>query len=161
MMDSDTEKWFDSVEQELRSGTDKSELLDELLQFSFLGDEDERIRTSWCVAKMAQNKIQDMRILSILSSMGDDSSEEVRENVAWGLGELAGYGFGDFSTLEIVKTLMRDNKTVVRSMAAWAAGRFHHRLNIFDDESVELLKKLAEDRSELVRKSAVFALNDE
>ena len=81
-MDKVTADYFDSLETDLRAKKDRSEELDELFQLSFLGEDDIRERTSWCVAKMGQNKVPDMRILDILVSMKDDAVEQVRENVA-------------------------------------------------------------------------------
>ena len=66
-MDKVTSDYFDSLEADLRAKKDRSEELDELFQMSFLGEEDVRDRTSWCVAKMGQNKVPDMRILDIQS----------------------------------------------------------------------------------------------
>ena len=63
-MDKVTLDYFDSLEADLRAKKDRSEELDELFQLSFLGDDDVKDRTSWCVAKMGQNKVPDMRILA-------------------------------------------------------------------------------------------------
>ena len=56
---------------------------------------------------------------------------------------------------------MKDPDNGVRAMAAWAAGRIRFRLGIEDDEMLALLNSLLNDRSNLVQKSAEFALNDE
>ena len=160
-MDKVTSDYFDSLEADLRAKKDRSEELDELFQMSFLGEEDVRDRTSWCVAKMGQNKVPDMRILDILVSMKDDENSQVRENVAWGIGEVAGAGIGDERSLSTVNELMKDTDNGVRAMAAWAAGRVRTRLNMENDEMLALLNSLLDDRSNLVQKSAEFALNDE
>ena len=160
-MDKVTSDYFDSLEADLRAKKDRSEELDELFQMSFLGEEDVRDRTSWCVAKMGQNKVPDMRILDILVSMKDDDNSQVRENVAWGIGEVAGAGIGDEKSLSTVNELMKDTDNGVRAMAAWAAGRVRTRLNMENDEMLALLNSLLDDRSNLVQKSAEFALNDD
>ena len=160
-MDKVTSDYFDSLEADLRAKKDRSEELDELFQLSFLGEDDVRDRTSWCVAKMGQNKVPDMRILDILVSMKDDDNSQVRENVAWGIGEVAGAGIGDERSLFTVNELMKDMDNGVRAMAAWAAGRVRTRLNMENDEMLALLNSLLDDRSNLVQKSAEFALNDE
>ncbi len=110
---------------------------------------------------MGQNKVTDMRILDILVSMKDDDNEQVRENVAWGIGEVAGAGIGDERSVAVMNELMKDPDNGVRAMAAWAAGRIRFRLGIEDDVMLALLKSLLDDRSNLVKKSAEFALNDE
>ena len=160
-MDKVTSDYFDSLEADLRAKKDRSEELDELFQLSFLGEEDVRDRTSWCVAKMGQNKVPDMRIMDILASMKDDENSQVRENVAWGIGEVAGAGIGDERSLSTVNGLMKDSDNGVRAMAAWAAGRIRSRLNMENEEMLALLNSLLDDRSNLVQKSAEFALNDE
>ena len=160
-MDDVTKDYFDSLEADLRVKKDRSEELDELFQLSFLGDDDVRDRTSWCVAKMGQNKVPDMRILDILVSMKDDDNSQVRENVAWGIGEVAGAKIGDERSMSTVNLLMKDTDNGVRAMAAWAAGRIRSRLKMENDEMMALLNSLLEDRSNLVQKSAEFALNDE
>ena len=160
-MDLTTAEYLDSLEKDLRGKKDRSEELDELFQLSFLGEDDVRERVSWCVAKMGQNKVPDMRILDIRASMKDDADSQVRENVVWGIGEVAGAGIGDERSADIVKGLLKDDDNGVRAMAAWAAGRLRFKLNIDDDEMLALLNSLLDDRSNLVKKSAEFALNDE
>lgn len=160
-MDEVTEEYFDSLEKDLRGKKDRSDELDELFQLSFLGDNDVKQRTSWCVAKMGQNKVPDMRILDILVSMKDDEDPEVRENVVWGIGEVAGAGIGDERSLSVAIELMRDENSGVRAMAAWAAGRARSRLGMENDEMLALLKQLLDDRSDLVRRSAESALEEE
>ena len=160
-MDSVTGDYLDSLEKDLREKKDRSDELDELFQLSFLGEDDVKERVSWCVAKMGQNKVPDMRILDILASMKDDPNSQIRENVVWGIGEVAGAGIGDERSVSIVKLLLKDGDNGVRAMAAWAAGRIRFKLDIDDDEMLALLNDLLDDKSNLVRKSAEFALNDE
>ena len=160
-MDKVTSDYFDSLEADLRAKKDRSGELDELFQLSFLGDGEVRERVSWCVAKMGQNKVPDMRILDILASMKDDSNSQVRENVVWGIGEVAGAGIGDERSVSAVRGALKDQDNGVRAMAAWAAGRLRFKLDINDDEMLALLNSLLDDRSNLVRKSAEFALSDE
>jgi len=45
-------------------------------------------------------------------------------------------------------------------MAAWAAGRYHHKLKMTDDELMDKLTSLTEDKSNLVSMSAKFAIED-
>ena len=153
--------YLDSLEKDLREKKDRSDELGELFQLSFLGDDGEREKVSWCVAKMGQNKIPDTRILDILVSMKDDDNDQVRENVAWGIGEVAGAGIGDERSLSVINGLMRDSDNGVRAMAAWAAGRLRIKLSIENDEMLVLLNSLLSDRSNFVQKSAEFALNGE
>ena len=160
-MDKVTADYFDSLEADLRAKKDRSEELDELFQSSFLGEDDIKERTSWCVAKMGQNKVPDMRILDILVSMKDDPNEQVRENVAWGIGEVAGANIGDDRSVSVINELMKDPDNGVRAMAAWAAGRLRFKLGVNDDDMLALLNSLLDDRSNLVKKSAEFALSDE
>jgi len=160
-MDKVTADYFDSLEADLRAKKDRSEELDELFQSSFLGEDDIKERTSWCVAKMGQNKVPDMRILDILVSMKDDPNEQVRENVAWGIGEVAGANIGDDRSVSVINELMKDPDNGVRAMAAWAAGRLRFKLGVNDDDMLALLNSLLDDRSNLVKKSAEFALSEE
>ena len=160
-MDKVTADYFDSLEADLRAKKDRSEELDELFQSSFLGEDDIKERTSWCVAKMGQNKTPDMRILDILVSMKDDPNEQVRENVAWGIGEVAGANIGDDRSVSVINELMKDPDNGVRAMAAWAAGRLRFKLGVNDDDMLALLNSLLDDRSNLVKKSAEFALSEE
>lgn len=152
--------WLSDLEADLRAKEDRTDALDELLQISFSGDDAERELASWCLAKMAQNKCQDMRVLSILMSMAG-ISPAVNENVAWGLGELAGVGIGDDSSFAIVKGLMRSDQDSLRATAAWAAGRYRHRMGVSDAESDGLLESMAADPSPLVSMAAGFALRGE
>ena len=93
--------------------------------------------------------------------MKDDENSQVRENVAWGIGEVAGAGIGDERSLSMINQLMKDSDNGVRAMAAWAAGRIRSRLNMENEEMLALLNSLLDDRSNLVQKSAEFALNDD
>lgn len=153
--------WLASVETELRQKKDRSDALDELFQLSFMGSGDVLEKVSWCLAKMAQNKTQDMRVYDILMSMYPDSEEDVKENIAWGLGELAGSGIGTMESLDVLKSFLSSQTPTTRASAAWAVGRYHHRLHLSDPDSHEMLGSMLDDPSELVRKSARFAIDDE
>lgn len=157
---SDDLAFLEELDSDLRAKKDRADALDELMQLSFLGDDEVREKVSWCLAKMGQNKVSDMRIFSILMSMYDDPLPEVKENIAWGLGELAGCGIGDDNSMSKVKELMDHSGSSVRSMAAWAAGRYHHKLKMTDDELMDKLTSLTEDKSNLVSMSAKFAIED-
>lgn len=152
--------FLEELDSDLRAKKDRTDALDELMQLSFLGDDEVREKVSWCLAKMGQNKVSDMRIFSILMSMYGDPLPEVKENIAWGLGELAGCGIGDDNSMSKVKELMDHSGSSVRSMAAWAAGRYHHKLKMTDDELMDKLTSLTEDKSNLVSMSAKFAIED-
>ena len=160
-MTDDVMEWLATLEADLRQKKDRTESLDDLFQISFTGSLEELEKVSWCLAKMAQNKSQDMRVYTILMSMYDVSSDDVVENVAWGLGELAGVGIGSYEALSVLKSLLDSSVSTVRSSAAWAVGRYQHRLHLTDPDAISKLQSLLEDPSELVRKSARFAIDDE
>ncbi|MFA6680371.1 MAG: HEAT repeat domain-containing protein, partial [Candidatus Methanomethylophilaceae archaeon] len=157
-MDANTEVWLADLDADLRKKKDRSDALDELFQLTFLGDAGIRQKASWCVAKMGQNKISDMRILDILAPLTDDEDDTVRENVAWGIGEVAGADIGDERSIDSIIKLLDDDVTDVKGMAAWAAGRLKHKLNLTNKHLEEKLISLSDDPSEFVRKSALFAL---
>ncbi|MFA5453219.1 MAG: HEAT repeat domain-containing protein [Candidatus Methanomethylophilaceae archaeon] len=157
-MDANTEVWLADLDADLRKKKDRSDTLDELFQLTFLGDTEIRQKASWCVAKMGQNKISDMRILDILAPLTDDEDDTVRENVAWGIGEVAGADIGDERSIDSIIKLLDDDVTDVKGMAAWAAGRLKHKLNLTNKHLEEKLISLSDDPSEFVRKSALFAL---
>ncbi|MFA6710134.1 MAG: HEAT repeat domain-containing protein [Candidatus Methanomethylophilaceae archaeon] len=157
-MDPDTEKWLADLEDDLRKKKDRSDVLDELFQLTFMGDAEIRQKASWCVAKMGQNKVSDMHILDILVPLADDEDDTVRENVAWGIGEVTGAGIGDERSIETIVRLLDDDITDVRGMAAWAAGRLKHKLKLTSKHLDAKLTSMSEDPSEFVRKSVSFAL---
>ena len=163
-------EWLATLEADLRQKKDRTDSLDDLFQLSFIGDQEELEKVSWCLAKMAQNKCQDMRVYTILMSMYDVVNDDVAENVAWGLGELAGVGIGSYEALSALRSVPGilpasqtrwQPRSTVRSSAAWAVGRYNHRLHLTDPESSAKLEQLLDDPSELVRKSARFAIDDE
>lgn len=155
-MDQELTDYFDCLEKNLREKKDRSEELDELFQLSFLGDDETKEKVSWCVAKMGQNKVPDMRILNILASMYESENDQIRENVAWGIGEIAGAEIGDDRSVAIITKLMCDPEKNVRGTAVWAAGRLKHKLGIDDERMTEIAKDLINDPSPLVSKSAEF-----
>lgn len=160
-MTDDTLGWLDGLEAELRQKKDRTDALDELFQISFTESGDVLERVSWCLAKMAQNKCQDMRVYDILISMYAGSDDPVRENIAWGLGELAGSGIGSADSLGVLMEMLDSEVSTTRSSAAWAIGRYHLRLHLSHPESFMRLQALLDDPSELVRKSARFAIDGE
>ena len=160
-MTDDVMCWLTDLEGDLRDKRDRSEDLDELFQLSFTEVGEVLEKVSWCLAKMAQNKLQDMRIYDILMSMLSVQDDDVKENIAWGLGELAGTGIGSLDALNALKCMLDSEVSTLRSSAAWAVGRYHHRLHLSDSESFTKLEALLNDCSELVRKSARFAIDDE
>lgn len=158
-MDDDVDRWFNDFDTDLKEKKDRSSDIDELFQYSFMGDTEIKQRTSWCLAKMGQNKVSDMRILDILVSMACDADGQVRENVAWGIGEVTGAGIGDDRSVYVVVKLMDDDEKDVRAMAAWAAGRLKHKIGIKSKSIDDRLVGLLEDSSEYVKKAARFALD--
>lgn len=155
-MDAADTDYFDDLENDLRHKKDRAADLDDLFQYSFLGEDDVRERASWCVAKMGQNKVPDSRILDILYSMTGDDDPQVRENVAWGIGEVAGAGIGDERSIDSVTRLMKDQENTVRGMAVWAAGRLRHKLSLENEAMLDIARSLLDDVSPLVRKSAEY-----
>lgn len=152
------EDYLDSLEGDLRAKKDRTDELDELFQLSFLGDGATVERVSWCVAKMAQNKVPDMRIVDIMVSLRDNVNPQVRENVAWGIGEIAGAGIGDDRCIDTLLTMMTDDNDGVRGMAAWAAGRLRRKLGMDSPDLEGRIRSLINDDSEYVRRSAEYAL---
>ncbi len=108
---------------------------------------------------MAQNKVQDLRIAEILSSMADSDDPEVKENICWGIGELAGAGIGDDHMTDIVMRMMSDPNDSVRGMAVWAAGRLIKKLSVDNTRLHDRIQSLKDDNSEYVRKSVGYALD--
>ena len=127
---------------------------------SLLGAEDvvERRMASWALGKMAQNKAQGTYPVAALVNLLSDEDEEVRENAAWTLGELTGLGIGDESEIRSLNLLLDDPWPLVRGMAAWTLGRLAERLNIGHYSSLPMLRRMLEDGSLQVRKSAIYAL---
>lgn len=153
--------FFEQLDADLRKGIDRTDAIDELFQQSFLGDADTKEKVSWCTAKMAQNKVQDMRLVDIMISLTGNIDPQVRENIAWGIGEIAGAGIGDDRCVNIVTELMSDPEDNVRAMAAWAAGRLIKKLDIRDETMIEKVRSLLDDRSPFVMKAAQYALDME
>ncbi|MDR0335449.1 MAG: hypothetical protein LBH69_06190, partial [Methanomassiliicoccaceae archaeon] len=116
-------------------------------------------RVTWCAAKMAQNKVNDERILILLSGMAGSGDAQVRENAVWGIGEAAGTIAMADDELVAISLLLDDAEHDVRGMAAWAAGRLYHKCEILSEEIEEKLNKLLNDPSEFVRSAAKFALD--
>lgn len=155
----DDAEFLSALDADLRAGKDRTDAIDDLFQMTFGADDATLGSITWCLAKMAQNKVADMRIHGILMSV-ESEDPDVKENVLWGLGELSGRGIGDENSLGLIKRSMTDPASSVRAMAAWAAGRYMHKLSLEDEESRKLLKDLENDRSELVKTSAKFAFED-
>lgn len=116
-----------------------------------------RTKASWCIAKMAQNKIPDREIIDALNDHVSDPVTEVRENVAWGIGEIAGIGIFDDMCIRTVTILMGDDEPNVRGMAAWACGRIVDRTGYKDEKMMSALESIENDESEYVRECVKFA----
>lgn len=153
------DSYLDALENDLKSNVDRTVELDNLTSLVRSEDPEIREKSSWCVAKMGQNKIKDNRIVEILLPLVFDTTPDVRENVAWGIGEVAGAGIGDERCTQCITLLLSDVKSNVRGMAAWAAGRLIHKLKIFDEKMMAALESLKNDASEYVRNSVKFALS--
>jgi len=150
---------LERLDSELRKKVDRSDLLDILKDLCGHDDEEIVRKVTWCAAKMGQNKINDERILILLSSMARSADPLVRENVAWGIGEAAGTVAMADDELDALSLLLDDPEHDVRGMAAWAAGRLYHKCGILSDDAEEKLNKLLNDDSDYVRKAAKFALD--
>lgn len=131
----DLQAYFDTLRNDLNDGKDRSDELDELFQWTFLGDADAKRDASWCVAKMAQNGVQDQRIIDILVPLTGNIDPDVRYNVAWGIGEMARIGIGDDRCVNIIMELMCDSVSEVKTKAVWAATMLRDILGI-DDASL-------------------------
>ena len=150
---------MDRLESELRKKMDRSDLLDILKELCASGDEEVVRKATWCVAKMGQNKVNDVGILILLSGMAGNADPQVRENVAWGIGEAAGTIEMADDELDAISLLLDDAEHDVRGMAAWAAGRLYHKCGILSEDFENKLNRLLNDPSEYVRAAAKFALD--
>ena len=120
-------------------------------------DAEIRKRSSWCMAKMGQNKKGDADVLPFLLQSCRDPEAEVRENCAWGLGEFAGAVVGDERCLQALEALLVDIDRDVRGMSAWALGRLADKMSLSSASSIRALEALLDDPSPYVRKSVEFA----
>jgi len=150
---------LERLESELRKKLNRSDLLDILKDLCTSDDIDIVQRATWCTAKMGQNKVNDERILILLSGMAGNGDAQVRENVAWGIGEAAGTIPMADDELNAISLLLDDAEHDVRGMAAWAAGRLYHKCGILSDDVEEKLNRLLSDPSEYVCAAAKFALD--
>lgn len=138
-MDDELRSFFRSLRDDLEEGMDRSDELDELFQWTFLGDAEAKREASWCVARMAQNGIQDQRIIDILVPLTGNIDPGTRYNVAWGIGEMARLGIGDDRCVNIVMELMCDPDPDVRTKASWSATMLRDVLGVDD---VSLLERI-------------------
>lgn len=81
---------------------------------------------------MAQNGIQDQRIIDILVPLTECIDPDTRYNVAWGIGEMARIGIGDDRCVNIIMELMCDHDSKVRTKAFWTATMLRDVLGIRD-----------------------------
>jgi len=148
---------LDRLEDHLRKeGGDPTviEALNGLLE----SDLDIRRKASWALGKTAQIKVGSESSIEPLSALLDDEDEEIRENAAWALGELAGMGKGSSDSIPLLIALLGDENIQVRSMSAWTLGRLAGRAGINPPGTKEAVTVLLDDSSQLVRKSASWAL---
>ena len=138
-MDDELRSFFRSLRDDLEEGMDRSDELDELFQWTFLGDAEAKREASWCVARMAQNGVQDQRIIDILVPLTGNIDPGTRYNVAWGIGEMARLGIGDDRCVNIVMELMCDPDPDVRTKASWSATMLRDVLGVDD---VSLLERI-------------------
>lgn len=136
-MDDELRSFFRSLRDDLEEGMDRSDELDELFQWTFLGDAEAKMEASWCVARMAQNGIQDQRIIDILVPLTGNIDPGTRYNVAWGIGEMARLGIGDDRCVNIVMELMCDPDPDVRTKASWSATMLRDVLGVDDTSLLE------------------------
>ncbi len=136
-MDDELRSFFRSLRDDLEEGMDRSDELDELFQWTFLGDAEAKREASWCVARMAQNGVQDQRIIDILVPLTGNIDPGTRYNVAWGIGEMARLGIGDDRCVNIVMELMCDPDPDVRTKASWSATMLRDVLGVDDTSLLE------------------------
>jgi len=119
----------------------------------------ERRMASWAIGKLAQNKVKggEYPVKTLIELLMDDD-EEVRENAAWALGELTSLGIGGEYEIKSLNVLLEDPYSQVRGMSAWTIGRLAERLRVGHYSSVPPLRRMLEDNSLNVRKSAIYAL---
>ncbi len=132
-----------------------------LQPLSILLDHDDleiRRSASWCIAKLAQNKVIHSAPLDKIISLLADSDEEIRENATWSLGELAGVGVGVIESIEPLNRSLKDENVQVRGMAAWALGRLAERMGLAQQSSISRLENLLMDKSQFVSKGAAYSL---
>jgi len=122
-------------------------------------DVETRRQASWAIGKMAQNKLPGDYSLGIMEQLTLDPDGEVRENAAWAIGEISGVQLGREGSIAFLNHLLADESFEIRGMAAWSIGRLAEKLFLGNVSSLGPLLKMAEDKSELVRKSAKFALD--
>lgn len=118
-----------------------------------------RKQASWAIGKMAQNKLPGDYPLEVMERLTEDMDPEVRENAAWAIGEISGVHMGREASITFLNHLLEDESFEVRAMAAWSIGRLAEKMFLGNVSSLAPLKAMREDRSELVRKSATFALD--
>lgn len=117
-----------------------------------------RKQASWAIGKMAQNKLPGDYPLEIMERLTEDPDPEVRENAAWAIGEIGGVHIGREGSISFLNHLLEDESFEVRAMAAWSIGRLAEKMFLGNVSSLAPLQAMREDRSELVCKSASFAL---
>jgi HEAT repeat protein len=149
---------FERLQQRLRDraifGLAPSELSDALHH----AEVETRRQASWAIGKMAQNKIPGDYSLDIMEHLTLDPDAEVRENAAWAIGEIAGVQMGREGSIAFLNLLLEDESFEIRGMASWSLGRLAEKLFLGNMSSLAPLVRLGDDKSELVRKSATFAL---
>lgn len=146
-----------ALESVLRQNEDHRDLIPILGDLIASSDSEVRKRSSWCLAKMGQNKISAPEVLSFLVSLATDSEKEVRENCAWGLGEFAGAGVGDERSLQALEILLKDQEGDVTGMAAWAVGRLANKMSLYSISCEESIAMLITGESVYASKAAQFA----
>ena len=150
--------WLTELEGDLKHKVARNDCMDVLEKSINSDDPDIRVRVVWCIAKLAQNKYDDERIMSILIPLCDDTDDEIRENAVWGIGEAFSERY-DERCPDVLLGLLDDGSRMVRGMAAWACGRMMHKQNVNNEYIVDKLNELLEDDSDYVRRTADFALN--
>lgn len=149
---------LERLNEYLRQEKGDPKLIEPLTRLLSHHDTEVRRSASWCIGKLAQNKVAADYPFEALISATRDSDEEVRENAAWALGELTSLKRGDEKVIGPLNSLLDDESPETRGMAAWALGRYAERLGMGERSSLELLEQLADDGNPFVRKSAVWAL---
>jgi len=149
---------LEETKEFLESGWADRGLLLALLSLTSAEDLQVRRDASWCIGKLALMKLGDPRSVDSLIMLTADRDSEVRSNAAWALGELAGMQIGDTISIEALNILLTDEDRETKGMAAWALGRMADKMRVTSPSSVPLLRALLMEKSEYLRKGALWSL---
>jgi len=152
-------KWLSDLEKDLKKKVERKDAFNVLENMISADDPDIRNQAVWCIAKLAQNKYDDVRIMNILMPLCDNFDPEIRENAIWGIGEALSLRY-DERCPDLILKLLNDENKMVRGMTAWTAGRMMHKQNVRDERIVAILNEFLNDESDYIRGAAKFALTE-